>query len=120
GARTGLASVSTGVAFLLCLFFAPVVKLIPSEAAAPALFFVGFLMLSQVVEINWGDPEQAIPGFLTIVMMPFAYSITAGIGAGFISHVIIKLVRGKGKEVHPLLYVVAVAFVVYFARGLFG
>ncbi len=118
GARTGIASVVTGLGFLLSLFLAPLVNMVPSEAAAPALFFVGFLMMSQVVHVDWEDPEQGIPAFLTIVLMPFTYSITVGIGAGFISYALIKLIRGKGKEVHPLLYGVAAAFVLYFAQGI--
>ncbi len=118
GARTGIASVVTGAAFLLSLFLAPLVNMVPSEAAAPALFFVGFLMMSQVVHVNWEDPEEGIPAFLTIVLMPFTYSITVGIGAGFISYVLIKLIRGKVKDVHPLMWGVAAAFVVYFAQGI--
>ncbi len=120
GARTGLASVVTGIAFLLALFLAPLVRLVPSEAAAPALVFVGFLMLSQVIHVDWTDPEEGIPAFVTMVAMPFTYSITSGIGAGFILHVLIKVVRGKAREVHPLLWIVAAAFVVYFAQGLIG
>lgn len=120
GARTGLASVVTGVAFLLSLFLAPLVQLVPSEAAAPALVFVGFLMLAQVVHVDWSDPEEGFPAFITMVMMPFSYSITTGIGAGFIFHVLIKTVRGKAREVHPLLWAVAAAFVVYFAQGVIG
>jgi AGZA family xanthine/uracil permease-like MFS transporter len=118
GARTGIASIITGVGFLLSLFLAPLVNMVPSEAAAPALFFVGFLMMAQVVHVQWEDPEEGIPAFLTIVLMPFTYSITVGIGAGFISYALIKLILGKGKEVHPLLYGVAAAFVVYFAQGI--
>jgi AGZA family xanthine/uracil permease-like MFS transporter len=118
GARTGIASIITGVGFLLSLFLAPLVNMVPSEAAAPALFFVGFLMMAQVVHVNWEDPEEGIPAFLTIVLMPFTYSITVGIGAGFISYALIKLIRGKGKDVHPLLYGVAAAFVLYFAQGI--
>ncbi len=117
GARTGIASVVTGVAFLLSLFLAPLVNMVPSEAAAPALFFVGFLMMAQVIHVNWEDPEEGIPAFLTIVLMPFTYSITVGIGAGFIAYALIKIIRGKAKEVHTLLYVVAAAFAVYFAQG---
>ena len=118
GARTGIASVVTGVAFLLSLFLAPLVNMVPSEAAAPALFFVGFLMMSQVVHVDWEDPEEGIPAFLTMVLMPFTYSITTGIGAGFIAYTVIKLIRGKGKDVHPLMYGVAAAFVLYFAQGI--
>ena len=118
GARTGVASVVTGIAFLLSLFLAPLVNMVPSEAAAPALFFVGFLMMSQVVHVDWEDPEEGIPAFLTMVLMPFTYSITVGIGAGFISYALIKLIRGKGTDVHPLLYGVAAAFVLYFGQGI--
>ncbi|WP_298134339.1 NCS2 family permease [Micropruina sp.] len=117
GARTGLASVVTGAAFLLSLFLAPLVNMVPSEAAAPALFFVGFLMMSQVTHVDWDDPEEGIPAFLTLALMPFTYSITAGIGAGFISYTLIKLVRGKARAVHPLMYLVAGLFVIYFAQG---
>jgi adenine/guanine/hypoxanthine permease len=115
GARTGLASVVTGVCFLLTIFAAPLVAVIPSEAAVPALVLVGFLMMQQVKEIDWDDVEIAIPAFLTIVLMPFTYSITVGIGAGFLTYVLIKVVRGKVGEVHPLLWIVAGLFVVYFA-----
>ncbi len=115
GARTGLASIVTGVLFLLSTFFAPLVQHIPNEAAVPALVLVGFLMMSQVTEIGWDDPEIAIPAFLTIVLMPFTYSITAGIGAGFIAYVVLKSVMAKASEVHALLWVVAALFVVYFA-----
>ncbi|MDR1833694.1 MAG: NCS2 family permease [Propionibacteriaceae bacterium] len=120
GARTGIASIITGLAFLLSVVLAPFVNMVPSEAAAPALLFVGFLMMGQVVQIKWDDVEEAIPAFLAISLMPFAYSITVGIGAGFITYVLVKAVRGKAKQIHPLLWVVMVAFVVYFARGLFG
>ena len=88
---------------------------VPSEAAVPALVLVGFLMMQQVRGIDWDDVEIAIPAFLTIVLMPFTYSITVGIGAGFIAYVFLKLVRGKVREVHPLLWIVAAAFVLYFA-----
>jgi AGZA family xanthine/uracil permease-like MFS transporter len=115
GARTGLASVVTGVLFLLATFFAPVVAAIPYEAATPALVVVGFLMMVQIRGIDWDDYEIAIPAFLTIILMPFAFSITVGIGAGFVSYALIKLVRGKAAQVHPLLWIVAALFVVYFA-----
>ena len=115
GARTGLASVVTGVLFLLATFLAPIVEIIPYEAATPALVVVGFLMMVQVRAIDWEDAEIAIPAFLTIILMPFAFSITVGIGAGFVSYVLIKAVRGKAAQIHPLLWVVAVLFVLYFA-----
>ena len=115
GARTGLASVVTGVAFLFTILLAPLVGMIPSEAAVPALVLVGFLMMQQVRGIDWDDLDIAIPAFLTIVLMPFTFSITVGIGAGFIAYVLIKVVRGKLAEIHPLMWVVALLFVVYFA-----
>ena len=115
GARTGLASVVTGVLFLFATFLAPLVAVVPYEAATPALVVVGFLMMQQVKGIDWDDLEVAIPAFLTIVLMPFTYSITAGIGAGFVSYAVIKVARGKAGQVHPLLWVTAALFVVYFA-----
>ena len=115
GARTGLASVVTGVLFLLTIFLAPLVAVIPSEAAVPALVLVGFLMMQQVTDIDWADVEIAIPAFLTIILMPFTYSISVGIGAGFVAFVLIKLVVGKAREVHPLMALVAALFLVYFA-----
>ncbi|WP_456696757.1 NCS2 family permease [Aeromicrobium sp. P5_D10] len=115
GARTGLASVVTGVLFLLATIFTPIVEHIPSEAAVPALVLVGFLMMTQVAEIDWRDDEIAIPAFLTIALMPFTYSITAGIGAGFISFVLLKIVKGKIGQVHLLMWIISVMFVLYFA-----
>lgn len=118
GARTGLASVTTGLAFLVAMFISPVITMIPSEAAAPVLVFVGFLMMAQVREINWDDIAEGVPAFLAIVFMPFAYSITAGIGAGFIVYCLTKLAVGKARLVHPILWVVSALFVIYFAQGL--
>ena len=115
GARTGLASVVTGVLFLAAMFIAPVVGIVPNEAAVPALVLVGFLMMQQVKGIDWDDLEVGIPSFLTIVLMPFTYSISAGIGAGFLAFVIIKMVRGKAGEVHPLMWLVGALFIAYFA-----
>ncbi len=115
GARTGLASVVTGVLFLLATVFTPVVTVIPNEAAVPALVLVGFLMMQQVKNIAWDDVEIALPAFLTIILMPFTYSISVGIGAGFVAYVLIQVVRGKAGGVHPLLWLVSLLFVVYFA-----
>ncbi|MFS0883737.1 NCS2 family permease [Aeromicrobium sp. 179-A 4D2 NHS] len=115
GARTGLASVVTGICFLLATVFTPIVQVIPNEAAVAALVIVGFLMMTQVTEIDWTDHEIAIPAFLTIALMPFTYSITAGIGAGFLAYVVLKVVMGKMREIHVLLWVIAVLFVIYFA-----
>ncbi|MER7503293.1 NCS2 family permease [Nonomuraea pusilla] len=117
GARTGLASVVTGLLFLVAIVFTPLVKVVPYEAAAPALVVVGFLMMTSVRDIDFSDYEAAIPAFLTIVVMPFTYSVSNGIGAGFISYVLIKVVRGRAKDVHPLLWLVSLLFVVYFALG---
>ena len=115
GARTGLASVVTGLLFLVATFLAPLVSVVPYEAATPALVVVGFLMMQQVKGIDWDDLEIAIPAFLTIVLMPFTYSITAGIGAGFVVYVLLKIVRRKASVIHPLMWVIAALFVVYFA-----
>ncbi len=115
GARTGLASVVTGVLFLLATFLAPLVAVVPYEAATPALVVVGFLMMQQVTGIEWDDLEIAIPAFLTIVLMPFTYSITAGIGAGFVVFVLLKIALGKASAVHPLMWGISGVFVLYFA-----
>jgi adenine/guanine/hypoxanthine permease len=117
GARTGLASVVTGLAFLVSIFLAPLAEVIPFEAATPALVIVGFLMMMQVSGIDWKRYELAIPAFLTIVLMPFTYSITVGIGAGFIAYVVLMVAKGDGRKVHPLMWGVATAFVVYFLLG---
>lgn len=117
GARTGLASVVTGVLFLLATLLSPLVAVVPSEAATPALIVVGFLMMLQVKNIDFSDFEIGIPAFLTIALMPFTYSITNGIGAGFVSYVVIKAANGKAKDVKPLLWLVSALFVVYFAMN---
>ncbi len=117
GGRTGLTAVVTGALFLVSIFLAPLANIIPLQAAAPALVIVGFLMMRAVAEIDWNDAEVAIPAFLTVVVMPFTYSITNGIGAGFVSYAFIKLTRGKSSEVKPMMWVASGAFVVYF--GLF-
>jgi AGZA family xanthine/uracil permease-like MFS transporter len=114
GARTGLASIVTGIAFLLTTFLAPLVAIIPYEAATPALIIVGFLMMTQIKNIDWDDLGIAIPAFLTIILMPFTYNISVGIGAGFITHVLIRVFQGRAKEIHALLYLVSALFVVYF------
>ena len=115
GARTGLASAVTGTLFLLALFFSPVAGVVPPQATAAALIVVGFLMCSIVKDIPFGDFEEGFPALMTVVTMPFTYSITNGFGAGFITYAFIKLVRGKTREVHPMLGAAAAAFAVYFA-----
>ncbi|MGW1493393.1 NCS2 family permease [Streptomyces sp. NPDC002402] len=115
GARTGFASLVTGGLFALALFFTPLATVVPAQAAAPALVAVGFLLMAQVRHIDWERYDIAIPAFLTIAVMPFTYSITNGIGAGFIAYVVIKAVLGKARDVHWLLWGTAALFVVYFA-----
>lgn len=117
GARTGLSVIVTGVLFLFSTFFAPLVSLVPSEAAAPALVAVGFLMMQQVTDIDWKDLAIAIPAFLTIILMPFGYSITVGIGVGFIFYSLMQALRGKASEVHLLMWVVSAMFLIYFLLG---
>lgn len=117
GARTGLANVVTGVLFLAAMFFTPLYKVVPLEAVAPALVVVGALMMGQIRSIDFTRFEYALPAFLTIVAMPFTYSIANGIGLGFISWVVLATARGKARELHPILWAVAVVFVVYFARA---
>ena len=117
GARTGLASVVTGVLFLLSTFLAPLVELVPTEAASTALVFVGFLMMTQVTDIDWSAPQIAIPAFMTIALMPFGYSVSVGIGVGFVVYALIQLVTGKARKVHPLMWLVSALFVIYFLLG---
>ena len=111
GARTGVSSLVVGVLFLLSILLAPIAGIIPSAATAPALIIVGVLMIKGAVKVNWNDLEEAIPAFLTISVMPFAYSISDGIAFGFISYSIIKLARGKAKEVPVLVYVISALFI---------
>jgi len=117
GARTGLANVVTGLLFLAAMFLTPLYSVIPIEAAAPALVVVGALMISQIKDIDFGDFAVALPAFLTIVVMPFTYSIANGIGVGFITWVVLRVARGRPREIHPLMWIVAVLFVAYFAVG---
>ncbi|MFE6334917.1 NCS2 family permease [Streptomyces sp. NPDC057798] len=115
GARTGFSNLVTGGLFALALFLTPLLTIVPLQAAAPALVAVGFLMMTQVKHIDWDKYEIAIPAFLTIAVMPFTYSITNGIGAGFVAYVVIKAVLGRAKEVHWLLWGTSALFLVYFA-----
>ena len=117
GARTGVANLVTGVLFLFAMFLAPLVQVVPFEAASTALVVVGFLMMTAVRQIDWGDYSVAVPAFLAITLMPFTYSISNGIGAGIITYVVLKIATGKAREIHPILYGVAALFVLYFLRG---
>lgn len=115
GGRTGLASVVTGLLFLAAILLAPVAGIIPGAATAPALIIVGVYMIHNAVRINWNDFEEALPCFLTIAMMPFAYSISDGIGFGFISYTVIKAARGKYREVPVLIYLLSALFILMYA-----
>ncbi len=114
GGRTGLAAVVTGALFLLAVFFTPLVAIVPAYATAPALILVGFLLISGVRSIRWEDATTALPAFLTIITIPFTFSISKGIGCGFIFYVLLKLLAGKHRDVHPLMAVAAILFAVDF------
>jgi AGZA family xanthine/uracil permease-like MFS transporter len=121
GARTGFANVVTGALFAVALFLTPIATMVPSQAATPALLAVGFLILAgSVREIDWADHTIAIPAFITMVMMPFTYSITNGIGMGFITFVVLRLVAGRGREVPVPMYVVAAVFGFYYLMPALG
>lgn len=111
GARTGFSSVVVSILFILSLIFMPIALIIPGAATAPALIIVGVLMMKSATKVAWDNIEDAIPAFLTIVMMPFAYSISDGIAFGFISYMFIKVARGKFKEIPLLVYIVSALFI---------
>lgn len=117
GARTGLHSVVVGVLFLAAVFLAPVAAMVPPCATAPALILVGFLMAGPITRIDFEDLGTSIPAFVTLVMLPFTWSITHGIGTGFITYVFVKTLSGRYREVHPLMYVAAAAFAAHFVYG---
>ena len=117
GARTGFANVVTGAMFLIAMFFTPLTSIVPTEIAAAALVIVGAMMMSQIRHIDLTDFATLLPVFLTVTVMPLTYSIANGIGAGFISWVLVQALSGKARKVSPLLWVVAVGFLIYFARG---
>ena len=114
GGRTGLTALWTAAFFLLALFFSPIFLAIPTFAVAPALLFVGFLMIESLLKIEYEDVTESVPAILAAMMMPFAYSISTGIAFGIISYTIINLVCGKRKKIHPVMYVLAVIFILYF------
>jgi adenine/guanine/hypoxanthine permease len=118
GGRTGLTAVVVGVLFLLAIFFSPLAGVIPPEATAPVLVIVGYFMMTMVREIDWANASIGIPALLTMIVMPFTFSITNGVGAGFISYVAIQVLLGRWEKVHWLLYLVSAIFVWYFVRGL--
>ncbi|WP_428939428.1 NCS2 family permease [Fontivita pretiosa] len=114
GARTGLHSVFVGVMFLLAIVLAPLAGIVPAAATAPALILVGYLMMSQVTRIDYTDAGSAIPAFITLLTIPLTYSIAHGIGYGFLTFVAIRLLTGRGRQVHPLMYLTSLAFAAYF------
>ncbi|MFJ9342756.1 NCS2 family permease [Streptomyces sp. NPDC101733] len=121
GARTGLANMVTGALFAVALFLTPIATMVPSQAATPALVAVGFLILAgSVKDIDWSDFTVAVPAFLAMVTMPFTYSITNGIGIGFITFAVLRLATGRGREVPVAMYVVAAVFVFYYAMPALG
>lgn len=117
GGRTGFTSVVTGLLFLVAILLTPLATLVPYVATAPVLIFVGFLMVSLIKGIDFSDIEEGLPALLGMILMPLTFSITVGIGAAFVTHVVVKVVRGKIAEIHPLLWAVAVAFVIYFGQN---
>ena len=117
GARTGIAPIVTGVLFMLATLFTPVVTLVPFEAATPVLVIVGFMMMTQVVKVDFQDPAIGISSFLAIIMMPFTYSIANGIGFGLLAYTFVSLVTGKGRQVHPLMWVISIVFLIHFAEA---
>ena len=117
GARTGFANIITGVLFILAMFITPLTGIVPSEVASAALVIVGAMMMAQIRDVSWTDFSSTLPVFLTVVVMPLTYSIANGIGAGFIAWVVLRSLSGKAREISPLLWIVALGFLVFFARG---
>lgn len=117
GGRTGFASVVTGLLFLAAILLTPLAVLVPYVATGPVLVFVGFLMVGLIKDIDFSDVEEGFPALLGLILMPLTFSITVGIGAAFVAYAVVKLVRGKLGDVHPLLWAVAIAFVVYFMQN---
>ncbi|MFD3696376.1 NCS2 family permease [Streptomyces sp. NPDC058646] len=115
GARTGLASVVTGLFFAACLFFTPITQVVPGEVASAALVVIGAMMMQNARHVDWSDSATAIPVFLTVVIMPFTYQITAGVAAGVISYVAIKVAQGKAREIGAFMWALTAIFVVFFA-----
>jgi AGZA family xanthine/uracil permease-like MFS transporter len=118
GGRTGLTAVVVGVLFLVAILLSPLATLVPFVATGPVLVVVGYLMATLIKDIDFVDVEEGIPALLTLILMPLTFLITIGIGAGFISWVVIKVAVGKAAQVHPLMWIVAAAFVLYFAQAL--
>jgi AGZA family xanthine/uracil permease-like MFS transporter len=120
GGRTGLTSVVVGILFLVAIFLSPLATMVPAQATAPVLILVGFLMTGLIKGIDFGDFEEGFPALLAIILMPLTFSITVGIGAGFVMHTLVKIVKGKAAEVHLLMWVVTAEFLVYFGQAVIG
>jgi AGZA family xanthine/uracil permease-like MFS transporter len=116
GGRTGITAIVVGVLFLLAILLSPLAGIVPSSATAPVLILVGFLMFTLIKDIPVADPEEGIPALLTMILMPLTYDIAIGIGAGFVAWTFIKVIRGKAGMVHPLMWVVSIAFLIFFAK----
>jgi len=119
GGRTGMTALTVAVLFLASLFLSPIALAVPTAAIAPALIVVGILIMESLGKVKWDDLDEAVAAFFTVVVMPFTYSIANGVAAGFIFYVITKLVKGKAKEIHPILYIIAILFVIRFIVGAF-
>jgi AGZA family xanthine/uracil permease-like MFS transporter len=115
GGRTGLTAVVVGVLFLLAILIAPIAGIVPGQATAPALVIVGFLMFGIAREFDWGDIDEMFPVLATLIVMPLTFTITNGIAAGFITYVFLKVVRGRAREIHPLMWIVTIGFIIFFA-----
>lgn len=115
GGRTGLTSVFVTILFILSAFLSPLVAIVPGAATAPALIAVGIMMLSSFKEINWEELEEAIPAFFAAIFMGYTYSISDGIATGFIAYCIIKIAKGKAKEVNPIIWGASILFIINFA-----
>jgi len=120
GGRTGLTSVVTGILFLIAIILSPLALVVPAVATAPVLILIGFLMVGLLRHIDFRDIEEGLPALFAIILMPLTYSITVGIAAGFVSHTLIKVVRGKAREIHILMWVVSVACLVFFGQEWLG
>ncbi len=120
GGRTGLTSVVTGVLFLVAIILSPLALLVPSQATAPVLILIGFLMVGLLKHIDFTDLEEGLPALLAVILMPLTYSITVGIAAGFLTHTLIKIVKGKAAQVHVLMWIVSAACLIYFLQDWLG
>ena len=120
GGKTGLTSVVTGVLFLIAIILSPLALLVPSEATAPVLILIGFLMVGLLKKIDFTDLEEGLPALLAVILMPLTYSITVGIAAGFVTHTLIKIVKGKAAQVHVLMWIVSAACLIYFLQDWIG